>query len=254
MATFRVTVCLPPTEPADVVAALTAALAPFDMNRPGEWNEQGHWDWWTVRAGRERLLVKAGHIGDARLVHQGVERGEAPPEPPSAGCDGGPRGLLDLDATRERAARIVREEWDAAFADWERAVADHPPARPWAWFQDRHEADPRRYPLEQARIDHREQPLNQALADHTVTSRYPNVGMWCLGSDPVAYFACGGQQQFDLAADYAVATWALLTTDGTWIDGDQDDQGTGDAHLRSVAAYLEALDDDVLMIQVLCHC
>ncbi|GIG59929.1 hypothetical protein Lfu02_43010 [Longispora fulva] len=262
MTKFRVTVCLPPTAPADVAAALAAAMAPFDMNLdvPG-WNERGQWDWWTVSAGSDRLLVKTGHVGDARLVYAGIEPGTTPSPPPSD-CDGGPRGLLDLDGTRDRAVSGARAEWEAECEDWRRAVADHPPARPWAWFEERHRADPVRYPLERARIDHQDQPLNQSLAHFSVTGRYPHLGIWALGSDPVAHFSRGGQHFLDAVAASAIATWAVLTVDGTWIDGDQsgplDDIAVvpeaGNAHLRRVAAYIEALDDDVLVIQLLCHC
>src|SRR5258708_27682937 len=54
---FHVSVCLTPTAPGPVRAALTAALAPFDMNRPKEGNPDGQWDRWYIDGGENRFAV-----------------------------------------------------------------------------------------------------------------------------------------------------------------------------------------------------
>src|SRR5258708_9121414 len=68
---FHVSVCLTPTAPGPVRAALTAALAPFDMNRPKEGNPDGQWDRWYIDGGENRFAVKP------------TTRRRSPPHPPA---------------------------------------------------------------------------------------------------------------------------------------------------------------------------
>ncbi|GAA1245146.1 hypothetical protein GCM10009665_39980 [Kitasatospora nipponensis] len=101
-----ITVCLPPSDPDEVSAALTAAMAPFEYDgQPagpgGEW--QGEWDWWHVFGGdgENGLAVRPGCEDDRRLLRNPRwSDGSARPLRPARRCDGGPRGLLDLDADR----------------------------------------------------------------------------------------------------------------------------------------------------------
>ena len=102
MAKFGINVCLKPCATHEVSAALTAAMAPFDINLSDEdFNPHGEWDWWRIDAGDGgRFAVKPEHAGDPRLIH-----GDGDREP--LRCDGGPRGLLDFAATRQQAVDRV---------------------------------------------------------------------------------------------------------------------------------------------------
>ena len=52
---------------------------------------------------------------------------------------------------------------------------------------------------------------------------YPTLAIWILGpdDDPIAYNTRDPQADLDLAAAWAIPTFALLTTDGRWLDAGQ---------------------------------
>jgi hypothetical protein len=261
---FHVSVCLPPTAPGMMRAALAAALTPFDMNRPEQGNPHGHWDRWYIGAGddRFRFAVKPQHDGDPLLIHQPAWPGGARRERLPLRCDGGPRALLDFGATRANAIAEARNDWQAEQRDWQRLVAEHPPALPLTAFLSLHDADPSGYTREQATADHHRQPLIQAL-NHGEGERFPNLAIWILdpNADPISYYTRDPQADFDLAAAWAIPTFALLTTDGQWIDADQpgpsgrtpagEDQSA--AYARQATAYLDGLDDECVIVRLLCH-
>jgi hypothetical protein len=263
---FHVSVCLPPGPPGRVQAALAAALAPFDMNRPAEGNPDGRWDWWHIGAGDDQFAVKPRHDGDPRLIHQPAWPGGAPRERLPLRCDGGPRALLDFEATRASAIADARDSWQAEQQDWQRLVAGHPPALPLSAFLARHHTDPQGYTREQATADHHRQPLIQAL-NHRPQDRYPysypNLAIWILGpnADPISYYTRDPQTDLDLAAAWAIPTFALLTTDGQWLDADQPGplghalpgEDRSAAYARQATAYLDALDGDCVIVRLLCH-
>ncbi|MFD7136493.1 hypothetical protein [Streptomyces sp. NPDC059894] len=106
MAHEMITVCLPPDAHQYLQAAIEEAMAPFDLNGDHE-PYQGEWDqWWLGRPGEE-FDVLPGHEGDPRLVRalrdaRGENRHWARGQ-----CDGGPRGLLDFQGMRTRAAQLA---------------------------------------------------------------------------------------------------------------------------------------------------
>jgi hypothetical protein len=266
MTQFYVTVCLPPFPPSRVQAALAAALGPFDMNQPAEGNPEGRWDSWHICAGDDQFVVKPRYDGDPRLIHQPTWPGGAPRERQPLRCDGGPRALLDFEATRAAAIASARDRWQAEQQDWQRLVACHPPALPLGSFLARHYADPEGYTREQAVADHNRQPLIQALSHRPrdqYPESYPNLAIWILGpdADPVSYYTRDPQADLDLAAAWAIPTFALLTTDGQWLDADHPgpfsnalpgEEQTA-AYARHATAYLDGLDGDCVIVCLLCH-
>ncbi|MFE0458916.1 hypothetical protein ACFW1A_06595 [Kitasatospora sp. NPDC058965] len=237
-------------------------MAPFDFNLFGG-NANGQWDWWDIDAGDEdRFAVRPEHDGDPRLIFATHPNGE-PRERQPLRCDGGPRGLLDFDATRAAAVSQARARWQAEQEDFARLVADHPPAEPLTTFLRRHRADTRGYPRGQAVVDHHAQPLVRALNHGSAWDRYPNLGLWVLGpdSDPISHFTRDPQTDLDEAAAWALASFALLTLDGQWIDAECPsacvDVVPGEdpraAYARWAAAYLDDLDDDCVIVRLSCH-
>ncbi|WP_431994859.1 hypothetical protein [Streptomyces griseoflavus] len=106
MANELLTVCLPPDAHQDLQAAIEAAMAPFDMNGDHE-PYQGEWDqWWLGRPGEE-FDVLPGHEADPRLVRSPRDAFGAPRHWTPGQCDGGPRGLLDFQGMRTRAAQLA---------------------------------------------------------------------------------------------------------------------------------------------------
>jgi hypothetical protein len=258
MTKFHLNVCLAPSAAGDVNAALAAAMAPFDHNLTNDWNPNGEWDWWVISAGSDsRFAVRPEHDGDPRLVYGDHER-----EP--LRCDGGPRGLLDFDATRRQAVDQARDEWQAQQYDYKKLVADHPAAWPLTGFLARHDADPEGYSREQAIADHHAQPLVQALNHSSAWERYPSLGVWVLGpnSDPITQITRDAQPDLDQAATWAVTAYALLTAEGQWIEREQlgpfaaprDGEEARDAYARQASDYLDNLDDDYVIVGLLCHC
>lgn len=245
MTKFIVTVCLPPTAPRKLPRAIAAAMAPYDANLTEGWNPVGYWDRWTIHSSPgNAYLVMPQHDGDRRLVTAStVPRREAaldalgPLE-----CYGGPRGLLDFDRMRERAARTH----DALLTAWTELTATHPPARPFSDFAARHEAGPERYSLADAREEHLAQPLVQDVARRAVAGD-PHFDMSFLTGDPVAYFAQEHEEERLWAVRCAVPGFAVVTLDGSWTDADTD------GHWEQANRYLDGLDAEAVVLDLLCH-
>lgn len=265
MGQFYVSVCLPATPRPEVKGALAAALAPFDMNTPAGGNPDGRWDRWHIGAGESRFASKPEYDGDPRLIRERFWPGGGIREQVLLQCDGGPRALLDLDATRSNAVADARREWVAEQRDWERLVSLNPPAHPLTVFLARHRADPEGYPREQAVADHHSQPLIRALNARRGDDPYcyPNLAIWVLGpdSDPVTYYTRDPDADLAAAAAWAVPTYALITVDGQWIDVDHPGpfatalpgEDASGAYARHATAYLDSLDGGCVIVRIRCH-
>ncbi|WP_407839234.1 hypothetical protein ACE1OC_27325 [Streptomyces sp. DSM 116496] len=247
MTKFYATVCLPPTAPRKIPKAVAAALAPYDINLGRDQNPVGRWDWWAIRAGAgNAYLALPQYDGDRRLVTASTvprRKADLGPLGPLE-CYGGPRGLLDFDGMRQRAAR----SYDALLDAWNELSAVHPPARPLTDFLARHEADPESYSPEQAREDHLSQPLVQDVAQRAVAGD-PHFGMSLLVNDPVAYFAQEHEESRLWSVRCAVPGFALVTLDGAWTDARTEGEGRWEQANR----YLDHLDAEAVVLDVLCH-
>ncbi|MEW2296194.1 hypothetical protein ABZ719_26455 [Streptomyces sp. NPDC006743] len=222
-------------------------MAPYDLNLgPDNWNPDGHWDGWTIYATvHNAYLVQPRHDGDPRLVTAATVPRETVQLDVlgSLECYGGPRGLLDFDAMRARAA----SKHDALLAAWEELTAEHPPARPLTDFVARHRADPGTYSAADARREHLAQPLVQDVARRALAGD-PHFDTSFLLGDPVGYFAQEHEEARARAVRCAVPGFALVTLDGSWTDADSD--GYWDRANR----YLDHLDAEAVVIDLLCHC
>ena len=239
MAKERVTVCLPPCDPEDVIEAIGAAMAPYDYNRDagvGDPDAETWWDYWQIDGGGCEFPVVPGHEDDPRLI-RGAEAlsGEPRNVPPSL-CDGGPRALLDLETPRARAAASARR----AFEAWQDFSAAYPPARPASHFRARHFADPEGYPQAQLLEDYRTQPAIVALRNAPELREL-------IGGDPAARLTGDVEAHVRAAADDALPSNALLTLDGRWLDIANAERR------RHFNDYLDALPADTLVVRVLYH-
>jgi hypothetical protein len=80
-------------------------------------------------------------------------------------------------------------------------------------------------------------------------------------ADPISYYTRDPQSDLDLAAAWAIPTFALLTTDGQWIDAGQPGpfghalpgEDRLAAYTRQATAYLDGLDGDCVIVRLLCH-
>ncbi|MGW2724146.1 hypothetical protein [Streptomyces sp. NPDC001492] len=239
MAKERVTVCVPPCDPGDVVEAIGAAMARYDYNRDdgvGDPDDETWWDYWQIDGRGCEFLVVPGHEDDPRLI-RGAESvsGEPRNVPPSL-CDGGPRALLDLETPRSQAAAEARR----AFEAWQDFSAAYPPTRPSSHFWARHYADPEGYPRAQLLEDYRTQPAIVALRDSPELREL-------IGGDPAARLTGDVEAYARAAADEALPSNALLTLDGRWLDVANSERR------RYFNDYLDALPDDAYIVRVLYH-
>ncbi|MFE0509509.1 hypothetical protein [Streptomyces sp. NPDC058964] len=231
MAKERVTVCVPRCDPGDVPRAIGTVMAPYDYNRvfaPGEPVVETWWDYWRIDGRGCEFPVVPGHEDDPRLI-----RGTGTP---SGLCAGGPRGLLDLETPRARAAAEARR----AFETWQEFASGYPPARPMSHFWSRYVADPEHYPQARALEDFRTQPAIAALMER------PDLED-LVGGDPVAHLGNDLDTHVRDAANAALPTPALLTLEGHWLSVAGPE---GDRHFND---YLDTLPPDAIVVRVLYH-
>lgn len=239
MAKERVTVCVPPCDPVDVVQAITAAMAPYDYNRGagvGDPNVETWWDYWQIDGRGCEFLVVPGHEDDPRLIRAAKAlSGESRNVPPAL-CDGGPRALLDLETPRARAAARARR----AFEAWQEFASAHPPGRAFGTFRARHLADPENYSQAQAVEDYRTQPVIAAFLDNPELEEL-------VGGDPIVRLSDDLEGRVRHAMDSALPSNALLTLDGRWLDIANADRR------RYFNDYLDVLPADAYAVRVLYH-
>ncbi|MFJ9690663.1 hypothetical protein [Kitasatospora sp. NPDC101183] len=245
------TVCLPPTPPDEVEAAIAAAMAPYDYaEQTGGSAWQGEWDSWHIYGGYDGdgFLVSPANEADPRLIfHPTGPRGITRQRTPSR-WDGGPRALLDFHAARAPVATRAAERWQ----EWHTFAARFPPALPFEDFIARARQDLVAYPVAQARDDYYEQPLiKEANESHEVCRLSP------LLSDPIDYFGDDQAKFVRSETERVIPTNHLLLLDGRWIDGTLEDWGrdlgeSGDYH-RFANEYLETLPGDCLVIRLSFH-
>ncbi|WP_217555758.1 hypothetical protein [Streptomyces sp. GbtcB6] len=239
MAKERVTVCVPPCDPGDVVRAISAAMAPYDYNRDvgvGDPDVETWWDYWRIDGGGFEFLVVPGYEDDPRLI-RGAETlsGEPRNVPPSL-CDGGPRALLDLETPRARAAAEALRTFEA----WQEFASAYPPARAFGDFRARHLADPESYSQAQAVEDYRAQPVVAALLDNPELKDV-------VGGNPIARLGGDLDTLVRHAMDAVLPSHALLTLDGRWLDVANDERR------RYFNDYLDVLPADAYAVRVLYH-
>lgn len=126
---FHATVFLAPVGPESTMVALTAALAPFDLNdyRCQPYDPDAAWDWWRLTPVAE-LPLKPGRTDDPRVV-----RSDWPGQDPVVAA--APKGIVDFAAIRREAREEAAGAWDA----WAALASAHPTALPRAHFAASHD-------------------------------------------------------------------------------------------------------------------
>ncbi|MEU8927602.1 hypothetical protein AB0D10_42980 [Kitasatospora sp. NPDC048545] len=253
MARDLLTVCLPPTPPGGVTAAIAAAMAPYDYDfeeQPGGPAWQGEWDSWHVYGGHDGdgFPVSPADEADPRLIFEPTLPNGAVRQRTPSRWDGGPRALLDFDAARAPVAARAAEHWRA----WQEFTEGFPPAVPFDVFAERARQDLAGYPVARARADYYGQPLITAANDSAeVCGLFPRL------TDPLHHFRGTRAEFIRRETAQVVPTNHLLTLDGQWIDGTVEDWGrrigrSGDYHLFA-DAYLENLPGDCLVVRLRFH-
>ncbi|QVQ51979.1 hypothetical protein J4H86_25115 [Spiractinospora alimapuensis] len=209
-------------------------------------NPDGRLSSWTVGGGFSHTF-RAVDPAHPDLV-RGARRRDKPPAHRMEWVDGGPKWLLDLEATRSAAASYATELFDR----YTEIASEHPPAEGMSAFLARHEADPEGYPRERLREEYHAQPLVGAL---------DKAGLGGFFDCPIDIFAVGRDSYLATHRDAAIPAWALVTLEREWVaPGEIGRFGTSTessddlaAYQRRTNAYLDALPDDAWLIQLECH-
>jgi hypothetical protein len=234
---FYTTIPTHPASPESVVAAVSAALAPFDLNnyQREPFDPSAAWDWWSLDAGG-LLTLRTEYADDPRQL-----RAASPPEGTGA-VVAAPKFMIDFDAIRGSARRHAADAWDA----WAALNHAHPGALPRSHFVAQG------MPREESDREHLLQPAIQAVAQAAASQAHPYFTFQVLLADPVTYFG-GDRERFAQASeDQAFATHAYLTLDGEWLSPSTVDYSWAE-HARAMAAYLDSLPDDTVVAIVRCH-
>lgn len=211
------------------------------------YSKNSKWDWYQI-GGRWTgyFCSRPEYTG-----HPGLIAGEpgtmTKPNFNRAKCDGGPKYMLDFDATR----KMAEAEELGRHVEFCKLVEGLPEAVPWSAFVERHKADEDGYPIEQARADYRAQP--RVLAMRGTDFQYWN--------DPFERFQRPREEVLARAAAQAVPGFATLTLEGEWKEPGQmgwfgmstDTPETQDAYCAWANEYVESLGEDIVLVLVDVH-
>jgi hypothetical protein len=207
------------------------------------YNERSKWDWYVI-GGRwpGRFPYCKGHEGE--VLRPEAHWGDPDAVLPPLHCDGGPLRALDLDRMREEAAAEARE----AYAKYLAAAAGTPEALPWSVFTDN--VSEGGYTIEQAREEYHSQPRIRALSENRDFAFSDNED-----------FQMPEELYVERARARAVPGWAVLTTDGRWMEqgkmgwwGMNDaTEGSSIGYWEAANAYIGSLPEDAWLISVDCH-
>ena len=156
---------------------------------------------------------------------------------------GGPIGLLDLTAMRQQAQAAAAAQWWL----WRQVVADTKPADPFWHFVDRHRADPRRYPLTQAKAEYLAQPRVLVMTIHNARpdTRIP------LPTAALESFQAGYTAHLSMAMLAAVPADGVATTYGAyggWLTCASERLTDQLAYLQAANAHIDGLGTNVQLI------
>jgi hypothetical protein len=234
---FYATIATHPASPELVVAAVSAALAPFELDnyQREPFDPSAGWDSWSLDAGG-LLKLRAEYADDPRQLRA------APPPDGSGSVVAAAKFMIDFDAIRGEARRYATGAWDA----WAALDRAHPGARPRSQFVAQG------LPREDAEREHLLQPAIQAVAQAAASQAHPYFTFQVLLADPVTYFAGDREEFAQTAEDQAFATHAYLTLDGEWLSPFTRDCSWAE-HAHAMAAYVDSLPDDTVLAIVKCH-
>lgn len=211
------------------------------------YNPNSKWDWYQI-GGRWTgwFYCRPEYTGHPDLI-AGEPGTMTEPNYNRAKCDGGPKYMLDFDATR----KMAEAEELGRHIEFCKLVEGLPEATLWSVFVERHKADPERYTIEQARADYHGQPRVLAL-------KGTDFQYW---NDPFERFQRPREEVLARAAVRAVPGFATLTLEGEWREPGQmgwfgmstDTPETQDAYYAWANEYVDSLGDDIVLVLVDVH-
>lgn len=211
--------------------------------RMSTYNSSAKWDWYSVGGRWGGYLLRKPESDGATVIL--AERSWSSPDHfDFYSCDAAPKGLVDLEAMRAKSERKARERWQQFHA-----IADRfPGTKSWAYFRGLLDVE---LTIDEARDGYRAQPGVQALRDTDFA--------WA--DDPYADYGVPEDEYAEDARASAVPGFALLTTDGRWIEPGQmgwfatssDTPESRENYRKFANAYIESLPDDSWLVAVDVH-
>lgn len=211
------------------------------------YSKNSKWDWYQI-GGRWTgyFYSRPEYTGHPDLI-AGQPGTMTEPNFNRAKCDGGPKYMLDLPATR----KMAEAEELGRHVEFCKLVEGLPEATLWSVFVERHKADEDGYPIEQARADYHAQPRVLAL-------KGTDFQYW---NDPFEHFQRPREEVLARAAAQAVPGYATLTLEGEWKEPGRmgwfgmstDTPESQDAYYAWANEYVESLGDDIVLVLVDVH-
>jgi len=211
------------------------------------YNPNSKWDWYQV-GGRWTGYFKVKRGADWSKLINGTPGLMTAANSDVSRCDAGVKAGLDLDAMRDEKGA----EASAAYDRYHALVAGCPEAKPWKYFRSCVDVDPA-YTTDQARDDYAKQRRVRLVMNTEFDAIF--------GPDPIEVYAKPRELIVERARARAVPGYAVLTHDGEWMAPGKmgwfgmssDDDDSYEKYLEAANAYLNALPDDVWLVQVDCH-
>lgn len=212
------------------------------------YNPQSKWDWWSIGGRWTGYFRMKGQAPGILTGRPGVFDNAPGDMGEGIRADGGPKGLIDIEAMRGDAAVKAHAEYDA----WEKLSAQYPPAKSWEHFTGLVEVG--ELTIDQAREQYHAQPLIQASQEIEVLG-----GRWA--DDPVSRFLPTREEYVQAARNAAVPAYALLTLSGEWVAPGRmgwfgmssDGPGEKAGYHVAVNKYLDEVPDNDLLVLLDLH-
>jgi len=224
------------------------------------YNPDSKWDWYSIGGRWSGYFPIRGDltVEASRLLIQGRRSwtNQDQPQDPWA-CDGGPKGLLDLDALRDKKGAEAAKRYDT----YQEIVEDLPEALPWRVFADDATAQAALTTgrgeitavWDEARRLYNDQERVRLTKQH-------DEFKWSFDCT-VEEFSVSRKFYIEKARNEAVPGYALVTTTGEWVApgkmgwfGMSSDSEEDMAMFKAKAnGYIDGLSDDTLLIAVDLH-
>lgn len=159
-------------------------------------------------------------------------------------CAGGPKGLLDLDATGHSAALAA----GMRHRQWAGVVKGTKEAKPWHTFAAAHTADPAKFPLDRARRVFEAQPRVQAMRMHNAANFTGTAGHLDIGELEILQHGSVTYQNYHYL--HSVCADTILTGNGRQFAPASDAVADRRSFLEQARRFLDGLPDTTRLLAI----
>lgn len=156
---------------------------------------------------------------------------------------GGRHSRLDLKSVQHGAWYQATYRWTM----WRQVTGGQPKAHPWVEYLRRHQADPNKVSLEDARAKFLAQPMIAAMLAHNAN---PANHRWELDPYEVDAYQAGSTAYATKQMLAALCGDAMLTIDGQWLEPDSDSFADTCTYLKQAARHIRDLSRRAMVVAV----